>query len=178
MARLLEIVEELRRPVSGISARPSSARALRTQSRSNVNKSGFRQGNTVRARRVRHNSSNAPRSLPYKASRDAAAALVGELQVELAPVIALAAGRCFSEALTAKLRWLPAASPRKKLTAHEEVLTRPGSCGSRARCRSSSRARRSQPSTSPASPHPPSRPPASICGRIGSRTATAAPPSR
>ena len=43
-ARLLAIVEELRRPVSGVSARPSSTLDLQTDSRSNVDERGWKQG--------------------------------------------------------------------------------------------------------------------------------------
>ena len=43
-ARLLDIVEERRRPVSGIDARPTSTLALQTDSRSNVDERGLKQG--------------------------------------------------------------------------------------------------------------------------------------
>ena len=54
---------------------------------------------------------------------------------KLAAGIAAAATRCFSNSLTAKLKWLRAAGPRKKITAVEVVLEKPGSCGCHARCR-------------------------------------------
>jgi hypothetical protein len=70
-------------------------------------------GNAARARPAVRRASNVPRRLPFKASRYAAAALVGQLQVELVPEIALAAGRCFSAPLTAKFEWLQVVSPKK-----------------------------------------------------------------
>ena len=131
---LLEVLEELRRPVVGSRTRPARiwpcAQNLSQRSRTAVLAKKCRDSAARAASRFGPMLANTFERGLRRGYRKAS-----DTRVELAALIAAAAWRCFSGLATAKFEWLPAAKPRKKCTALEHVVTHPESSGSSARCR-------------------------------------------